>query len=707
MIDLRAMVGVLFTMPFTESSSAQDRAAFPDGPSAVPSASVIYEFDLFRLDPANRRLMSSGVEVPLPGRAFDLLLMLVRRPGALLTKEELVTTLWNGAFVEESNLAVAASTLRRALREDPHDRRYIQTVARRGYRFVAEVRETQEIARAAVSSYAPRLSRKMYDVAGLPASDGIAASDIEEVDRRVSAQLVVPNLRSPLAVAQSLARTWSIAIIAGVLLSILTVGGWLWLTSREPVRTLAVLPFTLDASSARGATPEFLSVFGLLGMTDGMISRLDGQLVVRPTSSVLLYSGTGPVDPASAGREQGVDAVLTGLLDDSSGRTNLKLRLIRVRDGVTLWQDSFRTASNDLSQLEQDAGNAAARELRNLGPRSEPSQTALRTAYPVDAVRPHAKEKVYELYVRGRYFWNRRTVDGLRKSADYFRQAIDADPNYAPAYAGLADSYALLASFSVEPGSRANADARSAALSAIQLDATLAEPHASLGMIYFFTDWNLPVAEQEFQRTLRLNPNYAMAHHWYALDLAAMARFPQAIYEIRLAQKLDPLSLIINTNVGWIEYLSRDFPAARRDLEQVLELDRNFVRARTRLGMVEMAMGDDRAAVADLTRALELSGDEDPWVEGLLGEAEARAGNRSAAEHTLARICKRSSTHYVPPTSRALILIGLGRKTEALKALSDAVDDHSTSMVYARVDPSLDPMRNDPGFQMLLSRIKP
>jgi DNA-binding winged helix-turn-helix (wHTH) protein/Tfp pilus assembly protein PilF/TolB-like protein len=707
MLILRAMVGVHFIMRSTVSSSAQDDAAFSDGQSAAPPAPIIYEFDSFRLDPANRRLMSSGVEVPLPGRAFDLLLMLVSRPGTLLTKEELTTTLWNGAFVEESNLTVAASTLRRALREDPHDRRYIQTVARRGYRFIAEVRETQEVARAATSSYAPHLSGKLDDVAGPSVADEIAASDIDEGDKKASAQVVAPNLRSPSVLPQSRIRTWSIAMIAGALLSMLTVAGWLWLRSREPVRTLAVLPFTLDASSARAATPEFLSVFGLLGMTDGMISRLDGQLVVRPTSSVLLYSGTGSVDPVSAGREQGVDAVLTGLLDDFSGRTNLRLRLIRVSDGITLWQDSFRTTSNDLSQLEQDAGNAAARELRKLGPRSEPSQTEPRTAYPVDAVRPHAKEKAYELYVRGRYFWNRRTEEGLRKSADYFRQAIDADPNYAPAYAGLADSYALLASFSVEPGSQANADARSAALSAIQLDAALAEPHASLGMIYFFTDWNLPVAEQEFQRTLRLNPNYAMAHHWYALDLAAMARFPEAIYEIRLAQKLDPLSLIINTNVGWIEYLSRDFPAARRDLERVLELDPNFVRARTRLGMVEMATGDDRAAVADLTRALELSGDEDPWVEGLLGEAEARAGNRSAAEQTLARIRKRSSTHYVPPTSRALILIGLGRKSEALTALSEAVDDHSTSMVYARVDPSLDPMRNDPGFQMLLSRIKP
>jgi tetratricopeptide (TPR) repeat protein len=376
---------------------------------------------------------------------------------------------------------------------------------------------------------------------------------------------------------------------------------------------------------------------------------------------------------------------------------------VRVRDSFTLWQDSFRAASNNLPQLEQDAGEATAKELRRLGAESAPA-----VAPPAgDAVLKRANDPAYQLYLRGRYFWNRRTVDGLRKSTEYFRQSIAADPNYAPAYAGLADSYALLASFSVEPGSSANADARSAALSAIQLDPTLAEPHASLGMIYFFTDWNLAAAQKEFERSIALDPNYPTAHHWYALCLAAMGLPAQALYEIHLAQKLDPLSLIIGTNVGWIEYLARDYPAATRDLHRVLELDPNFVRARTRLGMVEMTTGDNAAAIADLTQALALSGDEDPWVQGLLGDAQARSGNRAAAEKTLAELRQRSATQYVPPISRGLVLLGLGRQAEAVAALKQSEDDHSTAMVYARVDPSLDPVRNDPAFQGLVGRIKP
>jgi DNA-binding winged helix-turn-helix (wHTH) protein/tetratricopeptide (TPR) repeat protein len=631
----------------------------------VSRAGVVYEFESFRLDPANRLLTSEGREVLLPGRAFDVLLRLVEHPGALLTKDDLLESVWGGSMVEESNLTVAISTVRRALNEDPHERRLIQTVARRGYRFVAEVREGQE---------APRAVR--------PATVAAAAA--------VSEPAMVTEPPVP-AVEASAGGWWRMRfwpmLLVGFLLAALAAGFWFFLRPGEPIRTLAVLP----VSSGNGAG---VGEVELLGLTDGLVSRLSGELVVRPTSSVLKYSGLNEVDAVAAGREQGVDAVLAGELD---GRT-LRLRLVRVRDGLTLWKDSFKAGGGGLAGVQREAGNAAAQELQRLGAVTPAPSAA-------NAAAQRVNDPAYQLYVRGRYFWNRRTEDGLRKAADYFRQSIAADPNYAPAYAGLADSYALLASFSVEPGRTANADARSAALSAIQLDPTLAEPHASLGMIEFFTDWNLPGAELEFERALRLNPNYATGHHWYALDLAAMGRFPQALYEIHEAQKLDPLSLIIGTNVGWVEYLARDYAGARRDLERVLELDPNFTRARTRLGMVELATGDYKAAVADLKQAVALSGDEDPWVEGLLGDAEARAGDRSDAEKLLAELRSRSATAYVPPISRALVLIGLGRKQEALTALAASVEDHSTAMVYARVDPALDDVRKEPGFGALEERI--
>ena len=638
------------------------------GEASTPS---VYEFGPFRLDPANRLLTGAEGEVRLSGRAFDALLLLVTRPNALVTKEELMASVWSGSFVEESNLTVAISSLRRALGDDHAERRYIQTVSKRGYRFVAPVRELSGAAVVPPEAAEPVAARAAREAAvhAEAASEG------------------APRVRPSAA-----RRNWPLLVLIGLLLVALFGAGWRLLKPRTPIRSLAVLPFASDGQA--------MDEVALLGMTDGLISQLDNDLEVRPTSSVLRYSVGKAVDPVAAGREQGVDAVLTGEFRQVDGRTRLQMRLFRIRDGLVLWQDSFSGAS--FSQAEQQAVKSIAVELHSLGAIAAPQAVAARAAHPDDPA--------YQLYLRGRYFWNRRTVDGLRKSAEYFRQSIDADPNYAPAYAGLADSYALLASFSVEPGRTANADARSAALSAIQLDPTLAEPHASLGMIYFFTDWNLNAADREFERSIQLNPNYATAHHWYALTLAAQGRTAQSLYEIQKAQRLDPVSLIIGTNVGWIEYLARDYGGATRDLHRVLELDPNFARARMRLGTVEMASGDTADAVKDLEQALALSEDEqheqDPWVLGLLGDAEARAGNRAGAEKVLSDLGKIGATRYVPPISRALVLLGLGRKVEAMAALEQAVDDHSTSMVYARVDPVLDPVRTDPAFAALLVRSK-
>ncbi|MFC6645805.1 winged helix-turn-helix domain-containing protein [Granulicella cerasi] len=649
------------------------------GPQPAPDAGArrVFVFAGFVLDPANRLLLREGQQVTLPGRAFDLLVCLVSRPGELWTKEELLAQVWEGSFVEESNLTVAVSTLRRALGEAPQERKLIQTVARQGYRFVAEVSEEE---RAPRRPQTPPTPVEEPVVAQVVAHDPFAAE-----------QTAAPTVPPAAVVPARSELRWPLLITYVFLLAGLAGGAWWLLAPRTPLRSLAVLPVSSD-----GRGPDEIA---RLGVTDALVQRLEGQLIVRPTSAVLRYSVPGAPDAVAAGREQSVDAVLAGTVSADGPQYRLRLRLIRTRDGLTLWQDSFRGAS--LAETESLAGAAVAHELHHLGttapPKAEPTP---------DTARAQANNPAWQLYQRGRYFWNLRTPDGLHRATGLFRQAIDADPNFAPAYSGLADSYALLASFSVEPGSQANADARSAALSAIQLDPKLAEPHASLGMILFFTDWNLTGAEREFAKSMELNPNYATAHHWYALDLAAMGRFPQALYEVRLAQKLDPLSLIIGTNVGWIEYLSRDNAAARQELGKVLEMDPNFVRAHTRLGMVELTGGSPTLAVAEFRKALAVDAHPDPYVEGLLGDALAASGDKSSAEKVLADLRTRGEGSYVPPISRALVLIGLGRKAEAMAELSRAADDHSTSMVYLRVDPTLDALRGEPGFAALAGRLK-
>jgi len=623
----------------------------------VEASPIVYRFGDFRLDEVNRLLTRDGEEIPLPARSFDSLLMLVRRHGQLVTKAEMMDAVWAKSFVEESNLTVAISTLRRALNEDPNDRKFIQTVSGRGYRFIGQVAVEEP---------------------------GVEAPAVEAVTPLV-AEGAVPSSVAAIVPSTAIYREHrGIWLAVAAVLVVGLVGGWIWWRAMRPVvrlHSIAILPMT----------GKSVDDYVLLGLTDTLISRVEGTVEVRPMSSVLKYSAA-PADPATVGREQNADGVVTSTVSQDANGTSLNIKLVRAADGRTLWSDSFSDAGRNIARLQIAAGNALDAELVKVADHAAAAKTPAKAA---------VNDQAYQLYLRGRYCWNRRTEEGLRQSIDYFRQSIAADPNYALAYAGLADSYALLASFSVESGRAAIPDARAAALSAIQLDPTLAEPHASLGMIYFFTDWNGPAAEGEFERAIALNPNYATAHHWYGLDLAAMGRFPQALYEIRRAQALDPLSLIIDTNVGWIEYLSHDYDAALADYKKVLELDPSFVRALTRRGIVEIRMGDAGAAVVDLASAARLSGD--PYILGLLGQAQAASGATAAAEKTRTQLEDMAKTKYVPPFALALVDMGLGRKPEAIKELGMAVGDRSTSMVYAKIDPSLDALRGDVAFQQVIA----
>jgi DNA-binding winged helix-turn-helix (wHTH) protein/Tfp pilus assembly protein PilF/TolB-like protein len=621
----------------------------------VEASPIVYRFGDFRLDEVNRLLTRDGEEIALPARSFDSLLMLVRRHGQLVTKAEMMDAVWAKSFVEESNLTVAISTLRRALNEDPNDRKFIQTVSGRGYRFIGQVVVEEPGVEA-------------------PAVEAVAAAS--EASVAPGAAVEVPN-----AAIYGVRRGIWLAVAAVLVVGL--VGGWIWWRAMRPavrLHSIAILPMT----------GKSVDDYVLLGLTDTLISRVEGTVEVRPMSSVLKYSAA-PADPATVGREQNADGVVTSTVSQDASGTSLNIKLVRAADAKTLWSDSFSDAGRNMARLQIAAGNALDAELVKVADHAAAPKTPAKAA---------VNDQAYQLYLRGRYCWNRRTEEGLRQSIDYFRQSIAADPNYALAYAGLADSYALLASFSVESGRAAIPDARAAALSAIQLDPTLAEPHASLGMIYFFTDWNGPAAEGEFERAIALNPNYATAHHWYALDLAAMGRFPQALYEIRRAQALDPLSLIIDTNVGWIEYLSHDYDAALADYKKVLELDPSFVRALTRRGIVEIRKGDAGAAVVDLTSAARLSGD--PYILGLLGQAQAASGATAAAEKTRTQLEEMAKTKYVPPFALALVELGLGHKAEAIQQLGQAVVDRSTSMVYAKIDPSLDEIRGDAEFQKVI-----
>lgn len=618
----------------------------------------LYEFGPFQLDPVERLLTRDGQPVPLTPRAFEALLVLIRKSGHLVAKDELMKSIWGDSFVEEGNLAVTISMVRKALAEDGAVRKYVQTVSKSGYRFVGDVHELEVVEPGPASpeetpplaepSRTPAPSRRWVLLAGPAIVLAIAA----------------------IALAIGLFRTRAPAVSPGV-------------------RSLAVLPFhNLGESTSR----DYLGV----GIADALITKLGntGQIIVRPTSAVLKYAHS-LADPLAAGREQEVDAVLDGRIQLFPDRIRVTVQLVRVSDGASLWAGTFEQNPQNMSTLEDVVADRIA---ESMAPQLSPEEKK-RLARPYTQNR-----KAYQLYLQGRYFWNRRTEDGLRRSISYFRQAIAEDPNYALAYAGLADAYALLSPFSVETARQASPDAKAAALKALQLDNSLAEAHASLAITTFFDEWNLNGAEHEFQRAIQLNPSYAMAHGWYGLNLAAMGRLNEALGQMRRAQDLDPLSMILNTNVGWIFYLSRRYDEAIAAYRKTLDLDPYFARTRTRLGLTYILKGAFPDAIRELDESRRLAGD-DPYVAGLLGYARTLAGDKNAGRAALAKLTESARREYVPPFSVALVCIALGDNDRALEWLTKAADARDTSMVYAKTDPALDPIRSDPRFANLLRRM--
>jgi tetratricopeptide (TPR) repeat protein len=360
-------------------------------------------------------------------------------------------------------------------------------------------------------------------------------------------------------------------------------------------------------------------------------------------------------------------------------------------DESLLWADTFEESSQRIFALEDEIAKRIAQWM-SIG-LSEERETWL--------ARPNTgNPKAYQLYLEGRYFWNKRTEEGLRRSIGYYRKATTEDSQYALAYAGLADSYVLLNSYGIEPSFQAFPVAKAAALKALQLDNSLAEPHASLGMVYFYYEWNWSSAEHEFQRAVELNPNYVLAHSWYALNLGAMGRYDEALSHVRRAQELDSLSLEINTVVGRIYYFCRHYERSIDAYRKVIDLDPHYARAHTRLGMTLAAGGALEDAIHEFEESQRLS-PCDPYVAGLLGYAHALSGSTRKARKLLEELSD-PARRYVPASSVALIWIGLRKPDQALEWLAKAYQGRSTDMVYLKSEPLLDPVRSDPRFAALL-----
>jgi DNA-binding winged helix-turn-helix (wHTH) protein/TolB-like protein/tetratricopeptide (TPR) repeat protein len=605
-----------------------------------------YAFGRFLLDTRERRLLRDGEVVPLTLKAFDLLQVLVENQGHLLQKEELLRRVWPDTIVEENNLTVTISALRKALGEGPTDRgEYIETVPRRGYRFVADSRPSAESAEPAEAAPIP------------PARRGRAFAVGAMILAAVAAAAFLWNRPTPAAVA-------------------------------VPVRSMAVLPFRSLTNDG-----EYLG----LGMADALITRLSSTklLLVRSTGSVQKYTVPG-LDPVAAGRDLQVDSVLDGSVQTAGDRLRTTVRLLRVSDGSTLWAGTFDERLTDVFSVQDSISQRVATALEL---KLTEAQRSLLTRH--DTVDSEA----YQLYLKGRFFWNKRSRDGFERGAAYFRQAVEKDPSYARAYSGLADSYIGMTYYHYAAPQTSMPLARAAALKALEIDGSLAEAYVSLAHVKSNYEWDWAEAERLFQNAIALEPDYATAHQWYGIHyLTPMGRLDEALAETRRAQQLEPLSAVYNAFVGATLYFARRHDEAIEECRKTVDLHPDFGVAHWYLGRAYLQKGRHQEALAELEKAVTLSGGS-PLMKGALGVGYAMAGDRAAAERMLAELETLRGQSYASALDFAAIHAALGDRERAFRWLDQAAAERAFHLIYLEVWPELDPLRADPRFSALVRRL--
>lgn len=625
---------------------------------------VYYSFGPFRVDPHRRALWREGKVAPLPPKAFEMLLLLVENGGRAMEKQELMDHLWPGSAVEEANLSQTVYLLRRALAEGSDGRQYIETIPKRGYRFVAEIVESWD--------------EKIEEIA--PANEETGEN------------------RNPPGAINSRTPRRPVLIAGGVTLLAIVVAAasYLW-SSRQlaktetdkAVRSLAVLPFKpLGGNNAD-------SYLGL-AMADVLITRLSSinEVIVQPTAAIRKYDNQD-AHPLAAGRELKVDAVLEGTLVKTADRLRVTLRLHDVRDGRTLWSGKFDEKFTDIFNVQDSISDQVASAL---------ALNLTREKRELMVKRYTENSAAYELYLKGRYWWNRRSVNGLKKAAGYFEQAITISPNYALAYAGLADCYNLLSILEAMPPQEAFSRARAAAVRALELDNTLAEARTSLGWIKWVYDWDWTGAEQEFKRAIELSPNYVTAHDWYGVCLAQRGRFDEALLQLEQARRLDPLSLVIPVHTGWVYFYAGQYDRAIEQYRKALEIDPNYAWARAHLSQAYEQKGMYAEAVAEMRQVMELSTSNHRHL-AWLGHIYAVSGDRGKARGLLADLLEKEKKQYVSPYSIALVYAGLDDRERALAWLSKAAEQRVGRLVRAPFDPRFKKLRTDPRFVEILRRV--
>jgi DNA-binding winged helix-turn-helix (wHTH) protein/TolB-like protein/Tfp pilus assembly protein PilF len=645
-----------------------------------------YEFGPFRLDPEERLLLREGHPVRLTPKAFEALVVLVERGGRLVGRDELMRALWPDAVVEEGNVDNCVHRLRKAMGGGQD---YIETVPKHGYRFVAEVRSLPH-AYEEMSVERHMLTRTVREEeVQIEVEAGEAA--LSTAPGSLVAAGAARAARRALPLALGLLLLGAFAALALLYRPSATTGNArpaaAAVEAASPPRTIAVLPFKIIG--AAGGGEEYLG----LGMADALITRLghSRRIVVRPTSAVRRYTDPHQ-DPVAAGRQQGVEAVLDGSIQRAGDRLRVTARLIDVAGGESIWSGQFDEPFTDIFAVQD---SISRRVMSDLLVELNPEEQARLARHGTESA------EAYREYLRGRYFWNRRTNENYQKAVEHFNRAIQIDPAYAQAHAGLADALLLLSLGKQETVS----EGRAALRKAIELDETLAEPHTTLGLLAMNFDHDWAGAEREYRRAIELNPNDATAHHRYGEFLALLGRFDEGVAEVRRAQELDPLSLIIGADAGIVYTLAREYDRAIEQCQRTLDMDPDYVMARSCLGFAYSLKGRHEEAVAEFQQ-IEQSADDAAWLLSYQGYIYGAAGRGDDARRMLKRLTVLSKRTYVPPSSMMLVYAGLGEKDEAFEWAERMFGEQDFTVLGLKVNPVFDSLRADPRYQFLLRRAK-
>jgi TolB-like protein/DNA-binding winged helix-turn-helix (wHTH) protein/Tfp pilus assembly protein PilF len=648
---------------------------------------LVVRFGTFEVSLQSGEVRKAGVRIRVQQQPLKLLEVLLEHPGHVVTREELRSRVWPnesfGDFDQAVNIAIAK--LRSALGDSAENPRYIETLPKRGYRFIADVSFVD------VDGRIRRPESSSADSAGaepghqLP-GNGLAVPHATEA---------APQFQSGgLAVApqRRLRPTRRVVMALGLVLG-LGILSVLFFRSRghapTAIRSLAVLP--LENLSGESSQNYFSD-----GMTDELITDLAQISALRVISrtSVMVYKGARKPLPQIA-RELHVDAVVEGTVLRAGDQVRITAQLIDASTDKHLWSHSYEGELRDTLALQDRVARAIAEEIKiSLTPRE---QAALKSA---TVVNPQA----YESYLKGRYFWSKRTAEGLKVALAYFNQAIEEDPNYAQAYSGLADTYALLGDwqYAAMTPKEAYPKAKAAALKAVTLDNALGEAHNSLAFLLDGFDWDLDSGGKEFRRAIELNPGYATGHHWYAWHLALLGRYDEAIAEMKKAESVDPLSLIINADLAELLVLAHSYDEAIGQSRKTIEMDPNFAMAHDQLAEAYLQKHMYAEAIPELQKAVQLSSGS-PMCLANLARAYAFSGQRDEATALLSDLKTSSTPGFSHASEVAAIYASLGDKDQAMNWLEKGYAERFNPGVLIR--PRFDPLRSDPRFQRLVQRV--